>query len=190
MYLAALEDYVEVIKLLHRLGSNVNSFDELGYTPVHAAAGQGHTKAITILHTLGAKIDTPNNDGQTPLFVAAEEGHVEVIRVLRALGANINTPDQFGTTPLMAAVEEGEREVVLVLIQLGAAMFRRRKDGKRAADLIDTSGLDIGPIIKQELRQRLRTFLMGTLRRGRGVSSVLLLPVDVLGLVAQKVMRN
>jgi cytohesin len=85
---AAIEGYVDVIRLLHKLGDNLNAADEEGHPPAYFAAAEGEVEAIRILCELRADINTPNKDGWTPVYVAAGQGHVGAIPTLCELGAD------------------------------------------------------------------------------------------------------
>ena len=71
---------MEVVRVLHELGANVETPANDGCTPAFVAAQEGHAEVVRVLHELGASVETPTNDGDTPVFMAAQEGHVEVTR--------------------------------------------------------------------------------------------------------------
>ena len=61
---------VEVLKVLHELGANMNTPDNEGKTPVWAAAEGGCVEVVKALGELGADIVSTDEDGKTPLEVA------------------------------------------------------------------------------------------------------------------------
>jgi ankyrin repeat protein len=69
-------EVVESIKLLLKLGADVNGVDDNGETAMHGAAYRNHPKVVQLLADKGAKIavwNKPNKAGLTPLVIA--EGH-------------------------------------------------------------------------------------------------------------------
>ena len=100
---AAHNGHVEVVKVLHKLGANLDIPEKAGTTPVLTAVQNGDVEMVRVLGELGANVDTPMKNAATPLFIAAQEGNVEVVRVLGELDANMETPNEEGFTPLAIA---------------------------------------------------------------------------------------
>eukprot|EP00388_Colpodella_angusta_P012212 GDKJ01031010.1.p1 GENE.GDKJ01031010.1~~GDKJ01031010.1.p1 ORF type:complete len:108 (-),score=7.65 GDKJ01031010.1:104-391(-) len=79
-------------KILLSLGADVNAVDEVGDTPLHAAAING-CKCLPLLFDSGADVNCPNyyncrkdNQGQTPLDAAVEEDNEVSIKLLTTEG--------------------------------------------------------------------------------------------------------
>eukprot|EP00300_Choanocystis_sp_HF-7_P018367 c20018_g1_i4.p1 GENE.c20018_g1_i4~~c20018_g1_i4.p1 ORF type:complete len:148 (+),score=32.04 c20018_g1_i4:361-804(+) len=144
-----------------------------------------------MLCKLGCDTNVQEKDGETPVFMAAQTNQCEAIMVLHEHGASINKPDKSGSTPLVTAIHRGKAEAAQVLIELGADLTYETKERgmvcARAAAL-ERGHVHIIEAIDHHVRLRLQTFLMGTLRRGGSV--VLGLPVDVLALIANRVISN
>lgn len=69
-------DVLEAVKLLLKLGADVNAVDDNGETAMHGAAYRNHPMVVQFLTDKGAKIavwNKPNKGGLTPLVIA--EGH-------------------------------------------------------------------------------------------------------------------
>jgi ankyrin repeat protein len=69
-------DVLEAVKLLVKLGANVNAVDGHGETAMHGAAYRNHPKVVQLLADKGARIDVwnkKNKTGLTPIVIA--EGH-------------------------------------------------------------------------------------------------------------------
>ena len=67
---------LEVVKILLKLGADVNAVDKRGETAMHGAAYRNHPKVVQLLADNGADIkiwNRPNKVGITPLVIA--EGH-------------------------------------------------------------------------------------------------------------------
>ena len=69
----AIEDgNIEVVKQHLAAGTDVNSKDKDGWTPLHEAASEGHKSIVELLITKGADVNAKDDDGETPLDVAAK----------------------------------------------------------------------------------------------------------------------
>src|SRR5262245_54393626 len=69
-------EVLEAVKLLLKLGADVNGTDSNGETPMHGAAYRNHPRVVQLLADKGARIevwDRPNKTGLTPVVIA--EGH-------------------------------------------------------------------------------------------------------------------
>ena len=64
-----------VVHLAEQLGASVTLPDNIGRSPLYAAAGYGggggHLKVVQWLADNGGSVDQPNNCGATPLWVVA-----------------------------------------------------------------------------------------------------------------------
>jgi ankyrin repeat protein len=94
-----------VIEALARApGSDINSRDGAGSTPLHYAAAAGHSLVVDVLWPLGAELDAPDAAGRTPLHLAAAAasggdggaGGLEVLRRLVIAGCSVATTDNAG----------------------------------------------------------------------------------------------
>lgn len=111
-------DVLEAVKLLLKLGADVNAVDATGETAMHGAAYRNHPKVVQLLADNGAKIpvwNQANKGGLTPLVIA--EGHrpglnfrpspetvAALHRVLRAAGV---TPPKSSPPPPRAGYDDG-----------------------------------------------------------------------------------
>ncbi|MBM4028988.1 MAG: hypothetical protein FJ280_26860, partial [Planctomycetes bacterium] len=107
--------YAEITAGLILRGTDVNSRDEEGATPLHYAARAGDKKVAELLITHGAKIDAQDIEGETPLHDAARE-HKGVVQLLLTHGAAVSIADKRGDTALHEAVLRGHREIVELLL--------------------------------------------------------------------------
>ena len=71
----------------------MNSMDDNGYTPMHAAASYNHVELIQFLISRGGNVNIQDPDGDTPLHVCE---NVSMAQALISLGANINLQNNEG----------------------------------------------------------------------------------------------
>lgn len=67
-------------------GAEVNSRDDSGKTPLHAAARQGHQEVVTLLIANGADVNAKTEKGETAISLANKKGHTEIVELLRKHG--------------------------------------------------------------------------------------------------------
>jgi ankyrin repeat protein len=83
---------------------DVNSFDALGFTPLHWAAVRGDSRAVGTLLKWQADFNKKSVvDKRTPLFLAALTRSLRVCEMLVRQGADVNAANSFGLGPLAAA---------------------------------------------------------------------------------------
>jgi ankyrin repeat protein len=98
---------IEAVKQHLAAGTDVNAWDDSGWTPlIHAAEG-GHKEVAELLIAAGADVNAKFPGGETPLFFAANWGQKEIAELLIAKGADVNAKmlevidhKVFGETPL------------------------------------------------------------------------------------------
>jgi ankyrin repeat protein len=113
-------DVLESVKLLLKLGANVNAVDGNGESALHGAAYRNHPKVVQLLADKGAKIavwNKANKAGLTPLVIA--EGHrpglnfrpsPETVSALhRVLIAAGLTPPKSSLPPPKSGYEDGKK---------------------------------------------------------------------------------
>jgi ankyrin repeat protein len=113
-------DVLESVKLLVKLGADVNAVDDTGETAMHGAAYRNHPKVVQLLADNGAKIavwNKANKAGLTPLVIAegyrpglnfrpSPETVAALQRVFRAAGV---TPPKSSLPAAKSGYENGKR---------------------------------------------------------------------------------
>ena len=107
----------QIVAFLLKAGARSNTFDGLGMTPMHVAAGCGYLSIVKLLLTACRSPDLCAADGSTPLHAAAFGGHLDVVKLLVAHGAAVNAVDKKGRTPLHSAAKSGTLSVVQYLVE-------------------------------------------------------------------------
>ncbi len=69
-----LDGKIEKVQRLVENGTDVNSRDDYGRTPLHIAAAEDHNIDMQVLMDLGADINAQDDQGRTPLMYAAAAG--------------------------------------------------------------------------------------------------------------------
>jgi ankyrin repeat protein len=107
------------LRSLAREGSDINTRDRRGETPLMYAAAAGSLEAMEFLVEKGADVNVQNAFGSTALIWSATD--LAKIKLLLAHGANPNTATKRGRTALLvAAMSDGSAGIVRLLIQNGA----------------------------------------------------------------------
>ena len=73
------------LKKLIQDGANVNQSDDIGYTPLHAAAENGRIENAKILLQFGANANAKTADGTTALDLARYNGYAELVSLLESI---------------------------------------------------------------------------------------------------------
>ena len=115
---AALSGNLAGVKRQLDRGTDINTKDPDGWTPLMVAADQGKLEVVKILLDRGADVNVKDAYGWTPLMLALE--HEPTVRILVAKGADVNAKNSHGLTPLMLAVRRGYTEVADFLKKHGA----------------------------------------------------------------------
>ena len=89
IYCAALNNHLETVKFLVRLGFNPNTPDCYGSTPIMKAAGMGHFEIVKYLTAKMEEPNTPDEHGETPIHVSAEAGYTEIVKYLASKAGHV-----------------------------------------------------------------------------------------------------
>lgn len=79
---AVEKGYKEVLEILLKEGTSIDSIDTCNRTLLHLAAQKGNIEIIKLLLAKGADAGKIDNDGKTPLDLAVEGGHIGITKAL------------------------------------------------------------------------------------------------------------
>jgi hypothetical protein len=144
LHLATLEENINVMKELLRLGSDPNRADRMGRTPLMVAVGGDihDAEMIAMLLQAGADPDIKDKHGWTALTDAAVFGKPEIARQLLNAGAEVDPSDATGTTPLVytrLSLNENSHMVAEVLLAAGADPKHVNERGESYSNLAELS---------------------------------------------------
>lgn len=129
---AAAKGDMNAVRALVAQGTDVDTKDEKGWTPLVLAAWNGHAEVTKFLLSAGARVDGRTDLSATALMAAAEKGDAETVKVLLAAGANVNAQTHLGGTALMFAAWNGHTEAVKLLVAAGADVNAQDNDRQTA----------------------------------------------------------
>ncbi|NWI08064.1 ANR55 protein, partial [Crypturellus soui] len=133
---------VDTVKLLLKMGANINTQDACGRTSLSLATYLGWLEGCVSLLRNGAKQNIPDKNGRLPLHAATAEPDVRLLNVLLQQSnlSEINHQDNEGMTPLHWAAFHNRPQHAQTLLQRGADLTLLDKDFKTALHWAVQSG--------------------------------------------------
>ncbi|KYO29127.1 ankyrin repeat domain-containing protein 55 [Alligator mississippiensis] len=133
---------VDTVKLLLKMGANINTQDACGRTSLSLATYLGWLECCISLLRNGAKQNIPDKNGRLPLHAATADLDVRLLTVLLQQSnlSEINHQDNEGMTALHWAAFHNRPQHVQILLQKGADLTLVDKDFKTALHWAVQSG--------------------------------------------------
>ena len=116
-FMAALQGYYDVAKLLLESNADVNLQIIDGGTALNAAAINGHADIVKLLLKSKVDMNAQDNEGATALHMASQKGYPEIVKLLLINNAKVNVQRNDGTTALMLATWREDIEIVKLLVK-------------------------------------------------------------------------
>ena len=139
---------VEKVRTLLSDGADVKAKNQLGDTPLHAAAEGNAKEAAELLLSKEADVNAVNNDGMTPMHLAAGSDAVDVAVALLANGADVNAKAKSASTPLHMAAFFNSLSVAELLLANGADVNVKAGNGRTPLHLAAFRGAaDVVPLL-------------------------------------------
>ncbi|XP_051709403.2 ankyrin repeat domain-containing protein 55 isoform X1 [Oryctolagus cuniculus] len=133
---------VDTVKLLLKMGANINTQDAYGRTSLCLATYLGWLEGCVSLLRNGAKHNIPDKNGRLPLHAATAEPDARLLTVLlqQSSLSEINHQDNEGMTPLHWAAFHNRPQHTQLLLKKGADPTLVDKDFKTALHWAVQSG--------------------------------------------------
>ncbi|XP_008838603.1 ankyrin repeat domain-containing protein 55 [Nannospalax galili] len=133
---------VDTVKLLLKMGANINTQDAYGRTSLCLATYLGWLEGCVSLLRNGAKHNIPDKNGRLPLHAATADPDVRLLTVLLQQSnlSEINHQDTEGMTPLHWAAFHNRPQHTQMLLKKGADPTLVDKDFKTALHWAVQSG--------------------------------------------------
>ena len=125
LHYLTVENQLEAVQTLVKLGSNINTVNDVGGTPLSEAAELGYVDLVKFLISAGAKLCL-EGQSEPVLNQSVISGNIEIVQTLLDAGADLNSPDALGNTALHIAAAKNDVEIVKMLIKAGADTKIRR----------------------------------------------------------------
>ena len=163
---AAYSGDVDILRHLYNHDSfntiNINYRDNIGATPLLAAADEGHSAAVQFLLDIGADPNLPQcavfistfcvGTGNTPLLYAVKNNDNNTFLALAQNGADYDLANADGITPLILAANMGNRIAAKALLILGADYSLRDNNGLSALEHARSNNTDESRRIVERIR--------------------------------------
>lgn len=143
LHYAVAKNNAALIELLLKHRADINAPDEMGNTPLIAAADMlrywsdaEQTAMLKLLLANGADVNKADNSNVTALAVVAGYGGPDILEPLIKAGADLNAAGSGQVTPLMAAATKNPNpESVRLLLARGADPNLRDSEGNTALEM-------------------------------------------------------
>ena len=129
--LVALSGQSSVMKVIVKMGADVEVLNKGGETLLLEACRLGNERAVQLFLESGSSTEAVNKDGDTSLSVALRLGNLKIAKLLLQGGSNVEVKDKLkGDTLLIQAVRAGNYMNAKLLIEGGANLEAESKAGE------------------------------------------------------------
>ena len=104
---AVYQGNMQILRLLHQQGANMDAKLVNGWTPLYLAASYGNPTVLEFLldQCVNVDVDPISSDlNKSALYLAIDHGHETCAEILIAHGANVHHVAKDGTTPIFRAL--------------------------------------------------------------------------------------
>ena len=138
LWTAAATGNIGALKKHQAVGTNLNTADPNGSSPLNAAAFFDSAKAAEWLLKNGAFVDIPDANGGTPLITAAFMGHSATVKILLKHGADVNATNDGGQSSLQVLGTDWDttRYIIEDLMQVPANRKKIERGRERVGPLL------------------------------------------------------
>ncbi|MCB2292369.1 ankyrin repeat domain-containing protein [Clostridium algoriphilum] len=116
LFAAIQNNDISSVKKLIQKGVNINSKDELGFTPISQSIKMKNLELTKYLISENADINTLVKSEKTCLILAVETNRIDLVNLVIPKIKDINAKDNDGETALEEAVKTDNKDIVELLI--------------------------------------------------------------------------
>jgi len=135
IHLAAFVGSLDKLQRFVKTGTDINSEDKNGRTPLLRAVTGGHIDAVGFLIENGADVNTSDKQSRVPLVYALWAMNSDIVKLLLDKGADVQAKDKSGYTPLHWAVMMGSKESTELILEAGGDVRVESTTGETPLDL-------------------------------------------------------
>lgn len=117
---AANEGTTELVQTLVRLGTELNSVDRHGWTPLMYAVKKRHYDIVSFLLDNGADCNVRNPENETVLIFATMRNDMEMVKRILKYGPDLSAVSNEGRFPLALAIANDSYDMTKLLLDAGA----------------------------------------------------------------------
>lgn len=118
-------DYTSINILLAE-GTNIDTVDQQGNTPLMLAAKIGNPRIMDIILSHNPDINKQNKIGSTALLVAAETGQLHLVKKLIGHGADVSVRDNNDNTAISLASRFSHNQIVEFLKDMRTQAYQAK----------------------------------------------------------------
>lgn len=116
LHFAAVNGYVDIVKVLLEKGADVNAKNNYRHTPLHSAVINGNVNVVNALLGEKADVKAVDKNGDTPLHFAAINRHIEIIKTLLENGADVDAKNKDGSTLLNLTNNKDTKRILIGVV--------------------------------------------------------------------------
>jgi pectate lyase len=149
IHMAAFIGNLDKLRSFIETGTNVDTKDENGRTPLLRAITGEHIDAVKFLIEAGVDVNTRDGQGYVPLVYALWAMNSDIVKLLLDKGADVQAKDKSGYTPLHWAVMMGSKESTELILEAGGDVRVESTTGETPLDLARQGGPEIVELLRK-----------------------------------------
>ncbi|MHC4464267.1 MAG: ankyrin repeat domain-containing protein [Planctomycetota bacterium] len=150
IHMAAFVGSLDELRDFAETGTDIDTKDENGRTPLLRAVMGRHINAVRFLIECGAEVNIRDAQDYVPLMYAIWTMDSDMVRLLVDKGADVKAKDApSGYTSLHWAVMMGSKELTELILEAGGDVNAESTTGETALDLAKQGGREIAELLRK-----------------------------------------